>query len=143
MPLWKARLYYWQAMFSLLRSYSVRARKRNAAPHALAHSGVNLAMLENYIKVATRSLAKHKLFTVINTLGLAVGMSISLLFIAMLRFVGTYDTFHENRDHLHRIITHTSEAGRSNTYASSPNALAAELTRQVPGIASTVRIVVV
>lgn len=140
MPLWKARLSYWQAVFSLIRSYSVKARKKNAAAHALAGSGLSFAMLENYIKVATRSLAKHKLFTIINTLGLAVGMSISLLFIAMLSFVGTYDTFHENRNQLYRVITHASEAGRSNTYASSPSVLAAEISQQLPGLQAPVHI---
>ncbi|HRE33435.1 MAG TPA: hypothetical protein PLD88_15795, partial [Candidatus Berkiella sp.] len=76
----KAKLLYWIHSFSLITSYAVRKRKRKLASQ---HSSIEntMDMLKSYFLIATRSLAKHKFFTIINVLGLAIGMSVSLLFI--------------------------------------------------------------
>jgi len=37
-------------------------------------------MLRNYIGIAFRNLARHKLYSTINVLGLAIGLALSLAF---------------------------------------------------------------
>src|SRR5688572_3371081 len=75
----KAKTLYWFHVISLIFSYATKKRKRQASYHHLSTATFNSAMLKNYFLIATRNLAKHKFFTIINILGLSIGMSISLL----------------------------------------------------------------
>jgi len=43
--------------------------------------------------VSARTLYRHKYFAVVNAVGLALGMSVSLFLITMLAFINTYDNF--------------------------------------------------
>ncbi len=89
----KAKLQYWKQVFSLIFSYAIRRRKAGASFHAYASTN-SIDMLKNYFTIAVRSLSKHKFFTTLNVLGLSIGMSVSLLLVAMISYVARYDTFH-------------------------------------------------
>jgi putative ABC transport system permease protein len=136
----KAKLRYWAHVMSLIFSYALKRRKHNAAHHAFAGSG-SFAMLNNYFKVATRSLAKQRFFTIINVLGLAIGMSFSLLLVAMVSYISTYDTFHTNRERIYRVISHASQTGIDDRdYATAPPPLAENLRKDITGVEKVVRI---
>ncbi|MEM6831929.1 MAG: ABC transporter permease, partial [Bacteroidota bacterium] len=60
-------------------------------------------MLKNYFKISIRSLSKHKLFTTINVVGLAVGLASFLLIYEYTQFERSYDSFHPKADQLHRV----------------------------------------
>lgn len=132
----KAKSLYWLHTLSLVTSYAVRKRKRRNNKFYLTKH--NMDMLKSYFIIASRSLAKHKFFTVINVLGLAVGMSISLMFIAMITYVATYDNFHTNGDRIYRIITKTNLGGKE--FARTPLPLAEQLSNEYPGIEKVIRI---
>ena len=68
-------------------------------------------MWSNYIKIAFRSLAKNKLFTSINVLGLTVGMAATLLIYIWVQNEWTFDGYHQDSDRIHRIICHWNGAG--------------------------------
>lgn len=135
-----ARLLYWKQVLSLLFSYAIRKRKKQAQHSHFASSGFSLAMLKNYFVVASRSLYRQKYFTIVNTVGLAVGMSVSLLLITMVTFVSTYDNFHENKDRTYRVITFYNKGGEEFGMASAPNALAEKLKAEMPEIDEVTRI---
>jgi putative ABC transport system permease protein len=139
LPLWKAKLRYWKFVLALMFSYSIRKRKKQASYSPFSSTNT-LAMFSSYIKVASRSLAKHRFFTIINVLGLAVGMSISLLFIAMISFVSRYDEFHQNKEYIYRVITSTNDKNSIREYASAPVPLAEKLKVDWPGNMEVVRI---
>src|SRR5690348_6997264 len=61
MPLWKAKMHYWKSVLSLMFSYALRKRKQKASYHHFSNTNT-LAMLGNYFKVATRSLARQRFF---------------------------------------------------------------------------------
>lgn len=136
----KAKLNYWRHVISLILSYAVKHRKANASYHQFSLTTFNFSMLRNYFLIASRSLVKHKFFTVINVLGLAVGMSISLLLIAMLSFLWTYDDFHENKDNIYRIISKTDDKVNNREFASAPLALAYRFKNEYAGVKEVVRI---
>jgi putative ABC transport system permease protein len=69
-------------------------------------------MLRNYLKIAYRSLLRHKLFSLINISGLAVGMAASLLILQYASFELSYDNFHENADDVYRIAISEGTLGR-------------------------------
>ncbi|SDF01616.1 putative ABC transport system permease protein [Dyadobacter soli] len=62
-------------------------------------------MLKNYFKIAFRNLWKHKVFSLINIMGLTVGMSACLLISLYVNFELTYDAFHAKSDRIYRVVT--------------------------------------
>ncbi len=61
-------------------------------------------MLKNYFKIAFRNLWRHKIFSSINIMGLAVGMTACFLIFLYVRFELSYDSFHKNADRIYRIV---------------------------------------
>jgi len=61
-------------------------------------------MLKNYLKIAFRNLWRHKIFSFINIMGLAVGMSACFLIFLYVRFELSYDNFHSKADRIYRVV---------------------------------------
>ena len=55
-------------------------------------------MIRNYLRIAFRNLFKHKGYTALNVLGLAVGMMVFLLIAQYVRFERSYEAFIPNAD---------------------------------------------
>ncbi len=62
-------------------------------------------MLKNYILTAIRYLLKQKGFSVINLIGLTIGMSVCYFALLFVRFELSYDTYHEKSDRIYRLVT--------------------------------------
>ncbi len=60
-------------------------------------------MLKNYLKIAYRHLLKNKAFSLINIVGLAIGMAACLLILQYVQFELSYDDFHKNSAQLYRV----------------------------------------
>jgi putative ABC transport system permease protein len=60
-------------------------------------------MLRNYLKIAFRSLKKHKGYSFINISGLAIGMVVCVLILMWVLNELSYDRFHENADRICRV----------------------------------------
>lgn len=97
-------------------------------------------MLRSYIKIACRILYKNKLFTTLNVIGLALGMYLSLLFIALLGFLSRYDDFHPHKDRIYRVTTQVHDKKENPSYASTPIALADHLENNFTGVEKVARI---
>ena len=65
-------------------------------------------MIGSYIKTSSRSIVRNKLFSAINIVGLAVSMSVGLVMIAFISDLISYDTFHEKKDRVYRVITNNN-----------------------------------
>src|SRR5688572_23198979 len=140
MPVWKAKMRYWRHVASLIISYTVKKRKEKAAYHYLSSGTFSPAIFKNYLTIAGRNIIRHKFFTVLNVLGLAIGMSISLLLIAMLSFIWTYDEFHENKDRVYRVITKVDDQRTLREFATAPAVLADQISNNLTGVQDVVRI---
>jgi putative ABC transport system permease protein len=64
-------------------------------------------MPENYFKTARRSLLRNKSYTLLNVLGLAVGMAIFLLITQYVRFQWSYEAFVPDRANIYRVSLET------------------------------------
>ena len=85
-------------------------------------------MLKNYLKIAIRNLAKHKLFSFINIFGLALSMCIGLIVIVRLQDDLSYDHFHPAPERTYRIFSDvTNKEGQDFRLASTPLPLASTL----------------
>ncbi|XAZ82027.1 ABC transporter permease (plasmid) [Fibrella sp. ES10-3-2-2] len=134
----KARWRYTLAVLRLIRPFSrPKAQQIHEYPQPLL---VHPAMIKHYLKIATRNLAKNAFFTTLNVFGLAVGMSLNLLYVAMVVFVCQFDNFHPNQDHIYRIITHVQDRQENPSFASVPSGAAQLLTGNFTGVEKVVRL---
>ena len=60
-------------------------------------------MLKNYLSIAYRTILKTKVFSLINILGLAVGMAAFMFIVQYIQFERSYETFNKNADNIYRI----------------------------------------
>lgn len=61
-------------------------------------------MTRNYIKIAWRNLKRNKLFSLINILGLSLGISTCFIIMLYVQDELSYDKFHENATNIVRIV---------------------------------------
>lgn len=61
-------------------------------------------MLNNYLKIAWRNLWRSKGFTVINILGLTIGIASTILILLWVQNELTYDKFQKNYDNIYQVI---------------------------------------
>lgn len=62
-------------------------------------------MLKNYFKTAIRSLSRNKVYSLINTTGLAVGIAVCLVIFIFIRYEQSFDDFHPNKERIYRLMT--------------------------------------
>jgi len=98
-------------------------------------------MLKNYLKVALRNLRKHKVYSFINILGLAVGISASVLICLYIFDELSYDRFHRNPDRTYRVVADWSNKGDSRIHQlGTPSVLARTIRGFYPQVESLVQI---
>jgi putative ABC transport system permease protein len=69
-------------------------------------------MIKNYLKTAWRSLIKNKLFSLINILGLSIGMAACLLILEYVSFELSYDRFNKNAGNIYRLYNDRYQNGK-------------------------------
>jgi putative ABC transport system permease protein len=78
-------------------------------------------MLRNYISVTIRNLIRQKGFSIINILGLTIGLTASALIILYMLHELGYDRFHKNADRIYRVAINGKISGQEfNIAVSSP-----------------------
>lgn len=60
-------------------------------------------MLKNYFLIAIRSFLKHKSFTLLNVIGLTIGIVASLLILQYVWYERSFDTFHSKANDIYRL----------------------------------------
>ena len=101
-------------------------------------------MIRNYIKTAWRNLIKNKFFSLINILGLSIGMAACLLILEYISFELSYDHFNKNAGDIYRVYNDRYQNGKliqhgTITYSAISKAMKADFpevidyTRVEPG----------
>jgi len=96
-------------------------------------------MIKNYIKTAFRSLTKNKEFTAINVLGLALGLATCLLIVFYVFDELSYDRYNVNLDRIYRVNDDIKFGSNTNSYATTPAALAPTVKNTFPEVEQVVR----
>jgi putative ABC transport system permease protein len=91
-------------------------------------------MIKNYFKIALRGFRKHKLFTLINIVGLSIGISAALVIYLIVHFDFTFDKFHKDSDRIYRVTTDYSFAGEVGHNSGVTMALPAAARTEATGI---------
>jgi putative ABC transport system permease protein len=61
-------------------------------------------MIKNYFKTAIRNIWKHKTYSLINILGLAIGLAIFSLTADLFKFQMSFNQFHQDADRIYSIV---------------------------------------
>ena len=91
-------------------------------------------MLRNYLKMAWRSFVLNKAFSVINIIGLTIGLACSLLIFLWVWDELSVDNFHKNGNRLYVVYERQTISGKVYGGYNTPGVLAAELKRTIPEI---------
>ena len=74
-------------------------------------------MLKNYIKIAFRNLRSERAYTIINVLGLAVGMGVCLFLFLLDQYAVQMDKYHTNVERIYRVNSVVKTSSGSNVDA--------------------------
>jgi putative ABC transport system permease protein len=99
-------------------------------------------MFKNYFKIAFRNLFNSKSFSVLNIVGLSIGMTCCLLIFQYVSFESSFDRFHSNKNELYRVLQAYARGTDEITtgHAYTAQALAPALKEGVPEIADITRL---
>jgi ABC-type antimicrobial peptide transport system permease subunit len=93
-------------------------------------------MLRHFLKITLRNLARHRLFTFINLLGLSTGLACSFLIWLWVHHEVSYDRYHPYAADTYRVNARVMDQD----YPLTGAPLAEALKAQVPGVLETARI---
>ena len=97
-------------------------------------------MLKNYLRTALRTLRRHKGYSVLNIVGLAIGVACCLLILLFVRSEWTVDQFHTNADRIVRVYAETTLGPEPNYGPNSASILAPTLEETFPEVEATARL---
>ena len=97
-------------------------------------------MFSNYLRVFIRNIRRNSFFTFLNVLGLTLGIGVSFVIVLYVTDEISFDKFHKDGNLIHRAGIHGILSGNSFEGVNTCPPLSAALSREVPGIESSIRI---
>ncbi len=97
-------------------------------------------MLKMYLKTALRNLLKQRFFSLINILGLALGITASVLIFLWVNHETSFDKFNTNYKHIYRLAADASFNGQNFNVCFVPSPMAKEMAEKCPEVVLSTRI---
>lgn len=91
-------------------------------------------MLKNYFKTAFRTLWKNKVFSTINVLGLAIGISASLVIYLLVSYHFNFDKFEKDNNRIYRVVSSFTFSGEAYYNSGVPDPLDKAVRKEITGI---------
>ncbi len=95
-------------------------------------------MIKNYFLIAFRNFRRNKIFSLINVLGLSIGISAALVIFLVLYYEFGYDRFEKDGNRIYRVVMDVSINGDQGHSAGLPAPLGGAVQRELTGIEQTV-----
>jgi len=98
-------------------------------------------MIRNYVKIAWRTLVHNKVYSLINLVGLTVGLVTSMLIFQYVIFENSADRFHTNSDQIYRLaLKQTVNNGTPDIFSQVFLGAGETFKKEVPAVESFTRI---
>ena len=97
-------------------------------------------MIKNYLTVAIRNLMRHKLYTSINVLGLAIGLACGILILLYIQQEFAINRSHTLGDRIYKVIREQRGSTQTTYAEGTSGALGPVLKETFPEVETTVRI---
>jgi putative ABC transport system permease protein len=92
-------------------------------------------MLKNYFKIAWRNIVQHKMFSLLNVLGLSLSISAALIILLLYQDGYSYDNFHNDTKLIYRVNTIAARKnGETEPYATTPPSVSRILKSQFASV---------
>ena len=128
----------WRYAWEVLGFLKPRSPKRQSTDYS-STPYLSIAMLLNYVTIAFRQLRKNPLFSIINILGLTVGLAVSMFIALYVWHEFHYDRFEPFADRTYRILSVTKYGGEEITFPGLHESFGREVKRQIPEVEEVVR----
>jgi hypothetical protein len=97
-------------------------------------------MIKNYFKTAIRNIKKNSTYSILNIIGMAIGMAAAILILLWVQNEWSYDRDFKNANELFRVIENQNlTTGGNSLIVPVPRALAPALKEEFPEIIRAVR----
>src|SRR3954469_9033480 len=96
-------------------------------------------MIRNYLKIALRHIRKNKGFSLLNILGLSLGLTCAILILIWIQDEVSYNKFHKKYDVLYQVMENHDYDGKIYTFAATPGPMAAGVKQEMPEVLRTSR----
>jgi len=97
-------------------------------------------VFQNYLKIALRHLFRNKSYSIINILGLAIGMACCLLILMFVKDELSYDNYHQDGERIHRMGLNRIYPGRERQYAMIPAGYGDIMVNEYPEVEDVCRL---
>nr|MBK9653525.1 ABC transporter permease [Bacteroidota bacterium] len=97
-------------------------------------------MLYHNIKLTLRNFKHNASFSLLNLIGLSIGITVVVLLMAYIQNESTYDSYHKKAKRIYRINVLENDDGKINVFANAPNAVGPTAQEFIPELESQVRI---
>lgn len=97
-------------------------------------------MLQNNFKIAWRNLKRDKGFSIINIIGLTIGLMAATAIALWIQSELTYDRFYSKTDRLYEVFTSDEFQGEKHAWGQTPAILGPTLAAEYPEVEAVVRI---
>ncbi|MBL3658308.1 ABC transporter permease [Fulvivirga sediminis] len=91
-------------------------------------------MIKNYFKLTVRNLMKNRVSSIINLLGLTVGISTCIIIFLFINNELSFDDFNTQADRIYRVVTKGQNASGVEYEGSVPSPMAAVLMNDLPDL---------
>ncbi len=97
-------------------------------------------MLKNYFKIAIRSLWKHRFYSGLNIIGLAIGLAVSLILFLYVNGEMTFDQYHQQAANIYRIVVNVKYDDVKEDWARVPNNAGPTFKENIKEVVEQVRL---
>lgn len=96
-------------------------------------------MLKNYLVTAWRNLLRNRFYSLLNVLGLAIGLSVGIMILLWVQDERSYERFHTKGERIYKINSHLGTGDDARVWDGAPAPLTV-MGARVPEIEQSVRI---
>jgi len=97
-------------------------------------------MLKNFIKISWRRIKADKTFSIINILGLSIGLTITMLLFLFVMKERSFNKMYANKERIYRVIFNTKEDRNNEIWATVPAALKPAAEEGIPEVEKSARL---
>ena len=91
-------------------------------------------MWSNFIKTSLRSLGKNLSYTLVNIIGLSIGLAVFIALVLYIQFELSFDDFQEHKDRLYRVEQIMNSNDRSERMENSPTPVWKSMKEEFPEV---------
>jgi len=129
----KADFYF---LLNVLRFFRLRNIKKSKSPDTSNYT----IMFKSYLLTGIRSAFRHRATSIINILGLSLGVGVAITVFLFMDFMWNMDSFHVKRDRIYQVTSQVTNNNTLENWGDSPLMLGPSLKSDHSVIESTARV---